>query len=194
MPVSRHPGAAGLGHGERDPEVRHQRLTGLEQDILRLDVAMDHAVAMGELERRRHRAGEGYRLFNAELFFPGELVAQRLPFDVRHDVVEEGVGVGVVKRKDIRMLQVGGDLDLLEEPLRADDRGQLGAQHLERHLAAVLEILGEVDRGHATRAQLPLDAVAIGEGVREAGHQGCHGTRNLQSGGRWATGSNGVTA
>ena len=64
------------------------------------------------------------------------------------------------------MLEVGGGLDLGQEPLGADDRGQLGAQHLDRHLAVVLEVLGEVDRGHAAGAQLPLDAVAVGEVAR----------------------------
>jgi len=44
---------------------------------------------------------------------------------------------------------------------------QLGPQHLERHLAIVLEILGEVDGGHPTRTELALDRVAIGEGDGE---------------------------
>ncbi len=40
---------------------------------------------------------------------------------------------------------------------------QLGLQDLERDLAIVLEVLGEVHRGHAALAQFPLDAVAVGE-------------------------------
>ena len=45
--------------------------------------------------------------------------------------------------------------------------GQLRPQHLHRDLAVVLEVLGEVDRGHAPLAQLPLEAVAVGEGGDE---------------------------
>ncbi len=64
------------------------------------------------------------------------------------------------------MLQVGGDLDLGQESLGAEHRGQLRPQHLDRDLAVVLQVLGEIDRGHAALAQLPLDAVAVGQSSR----------------------------
>ena len=67
----------------------------------------------------------------------------------------------------MRVLQVGGGLDLGEEPLGADDGGELRAQHLDGHLAIVLDIVGEVDGGHAARAEFPLDAVAVGKGGAE---------------------------
>ena len=37
--------------------------------------------------------------------------------------------------------------------------GELGMQHLEGDVAVVLEVVGEVDRGHAAAPELPLDAV-----------------------------------
>src|SRR2546422_2294190 len=37
----------------RDAEVRHHRLAVLEQDVLRLNVAVDHPVAMRVVERDR---------------------------------------------------------------------------------------------------------------------------------------------
>ena len=61
-----------------------------------------------------------------------------------------------------------GGLDLLHEALGAEHGGELGLQDLEGDLAVVLEVLGEVDRRHAALAELALDAVAIGEGGREA--------------------------
>ena len=61
------------------------------------------------------------------------------------------------------MLEVGGGLDLGEEPLGADHGGQLGPQHLDRHLAVVPEVLRQVDGGHAARAELALEAVAVGQ-------------------------------
>ena len=61
------------------------------------------------------------------------------------------------------MLEVGGGLDLGQEPLGSDDGRELRAQDLDGDLAVVLEILGEVDGRHTACAQLPLDAVALGE-------------------------------
>ena len=43
----------------------------------------------------------------------------------------------------------------------AEHRAELGAEHLERDLAVVLEVAGEVDGGHAARAELALDDVPI---------------------------------
>ena len=65
------------------------------------------------------------------------------------------------------MLQARGDADLAQEALGAERRGELGAQHLERDLAVVPEVVGEVDRGHAAAAELALDRVAAGEGRLE---------------------------
>src|SRR5665213_3513643 len=63
------------------------------------------------------------------------------------------------------MLQIGCELDLLQKPLGAEHRGQFSVQHLDRDLAVMLEILGEVYGRHATRAELALDAVAIRHGI-----------------------------
>ncbi len=64
-----------------------------------------------------------------------------------------------MERQNVRVLQVGGDLDLLEEALGPDDRGKLGPQDLHRHLAVVLDIVGEIHRRHAAGAEFPLDLV-----------------------------------
>src|SRR5687768_2092872 len=63
----------------------------------------------------------------------------------------------------MRMLQIGSDVDLRQKPLRTKHRGQLGPQHLERDVAVVLEVAGEVNRGHAAGTQLTLDLVPIGD-------------------------------
>ena len=67
------------------------------------------------------------------------------------------------------MRELGRDLDLAQEPLGAEGDGELGSQHLERHGAAELAVVGEVDRGHPALAQLALDRVAIGERGGQAG-------------------------
>ena len=40
---------------------------------------------------------------------------------------------------------------------------ELGTQDLDRDVAVVPEVLSQVNGGHPARAQLALDAVAIGE-------------------------------
>ena len=47
------------------------------------------------------------------------------------------------------MLEVGGGLDLGEEAFGADDGGEFGAEDLDGDGAVVLEVVGEVDGGHA---------------------------------------------
>ena len=47
-------------------------------------------------------------------------------------------------------------------------RGQLRTEHLDRHLAVVLEVLGEIHGRHTALTQLPLDPVAVGESGRES--------------------------
>ena len=73
------------------------------------------------------------------------------------------------------MVEPGHQLDLPAEPLGGESRFAPGVQHLEGHLPAVLEVLGEVDRGHAALAKLALEGVPAGEGrdetVRKAVHE-----------------------
>ena len=62
----------------------------------------------------------------------------------------------------------GGNTDLAEEALGLVPLGVAASeQHLERHLPAVLQILGQIDRGHASATDLFFDPVA----VRHSGSQ-----------------------
>ncbi len=67
-----------------------------------------------------------------------------------------------------RVLEVGGGLDLLHEPLGPEDRGKLRPQYCDGDLAVVLQLVGQVDVCHATFAQVAFDFVAVGEGGLEA--------------------------
>ena len=64
----------------------------------------------------------------------------------------------------VGVLQVGGGLDLLHEPLAPSTAGSSGAEDLDGDVAGVFEVLGETDRGHAALTDLPLDLVAAGQG------------------------------
>ena len=83
------------------------------------------------------------------------------------------------------MLEIGGELDLGQEPLGADDGGEPRRQDLEGDLAVVPQILGEVHGRHPARADLTFDPVPVGERKLEPvelGHLGlCWGVP-----GRWA--------
>ncbi len=66
------------------------------------------------------------------------------------------------------MIEAGGDLDFREEAFGTERGGELGPQDLDGDVAIVLEVLREIDRGHAARAELPLDAVAVGQSRGDA--------------------------
>ena len=104
---------------------------------------------------------DGERLVDRELPLAVEPLAQRLAPDVGHDIEEEPVGLaGVVQRQDVGVVERGGDPDLAGEAVGAEQRAELGPEHLDRHLAVVPEVVGQVDRRHAAPAELALDGVA----------------------------------
>ena len=74
------------------------------------------------------------------------------------------------------MLQVGGDLDLGQEPFEAEYGTEFGFQDFQRDIAVVLDIAREVDGGHAALAELAFDGVPAREGRGKAvglpGHAG----------------------
>ena len=67
------------------------------------------------------------------------------------------------------MVQVGGRRDLTEETLGPEGKYQRGAEHLDRDLALVLDVVREIDRGHPARTELAVDAVAVCEGALQSG-------------------------
>ena len=72
------------------------------------------------------------------------------------------------------MLQRRGRLDLAEKPLGAEHRGELGMQHLDGDLTPVPEVVREIHGRHAAGAELPLDAIAVGEGGAQARELAIH--------------------
>src|SRR5207247_5589965 len=122
--------AYGLGHAE----VRHQRMTSRQQHVLWLDVAVDDPL--------RVRVGEGIHDFaqnpdgvtNGHCTITAELFPERLALDVGHHVVEEAVCLaGVVEWQDLRMLQIGRDLNLPQVALGSLLSGYDGAKYLDAY-------------------------------------------------------------
>ena len=62
-----------------------------QQNVVRLDIAVHDAMLMRMGERVDHLAENPHRVVYRQLAVPGEPLPQRLPLDVRHDVVEEPV-------------------------------------------------------------------------------------------------------
>ena len=163
---------AGFGHAatgggterEGDSEIGHHGAAVVQQDVFGFDVAMDHTLPVGIVQCVGHGDGDPDRVIDPELGFAVEAAAERLALDVRHHIVEKPAGLAAVEeREDMRVLQRGGGLDLDDEPLGAEDRGELRLEDLERDLPVVLQVAGQVDRGHPTPAELTLDPVPIGQ-------------------------------
>jgi len=159
----------------------------VQQDVLGLDVPVDHPPPVGVVQRVRHLGGDPHGLVDRELGVAVELAPQRLALDVGHDVVQEAGGLaGVEEGEDVGVLELGGGGDLLHEPLGAQDRGEVGFQDLERDLALVPEVLGEIDRGHAALAQLALQPVAVDQRRVQPLREAIHGASPKALGGHGA--------
>ncbi len=182
--IERELGAGGMATVYLAEDLRHHRQVALK--VLKPEVAarlqhpnslplLDSGEAAGfffyvmpyvEGESLRDRlARDLERVVEGELLLAAEPVAQRFALDVGHHVVERARRAArVVKREDVGVGEASRDLDLAQEALGTEDRGEVGVQHLERHGAVVLEVFGEVHRGHPARAELALDGVTVGEG------------------------------
>jgi hypothetical protein len=69
----------------------------------------------------------------------------------------------IEQTEDVRVLKLGGEADLPEEPFAAQDGGEVGAEYLDRDRAVMLEVPGQPDRGHATLPDLAIEQVAVME-------------------------------
>ena len=150
-------------HRLGDSEVGHDRVAAFQQDVLRLDVPVDHPSRMGVTQRIGDFARDLDRIGDRERPLAAELVAQRFPLDQRHDIEQEPAGFArVIEGEDVGMAEFGGGFDFAEESLRAECRRQFGPEHFDRHPAPMFEVFREVHRGHPARTEFALDPVAVG--------------------------------
>src|SRR5207253_11153217 len=98
---------------------------------------------------------------------------------------------GVVQRQDVRVLEMRGEPDFLQEPLCADHRRDFRADHLDRDLAVMFAVACKVHGGHAAPPELPLEGVAIGQGGAQAVQRCDHSATIL--GVRWLARKLGVS-
>jgi len=133
----------------------------IEQDVGRLHVAVDDAVAVGQRERGGHLIQQAAH----PLRRPGRAV-QRRPEVAAAQVAHDQVGTArlapvVVERHDLRVFQPGDGLRLgLEAADEGDVVGVAGGNDLDRHVAADGRLRGAENDAVTAPAQLLVDVVA----------------------------------
>ena len=125
-----------------DTEIRYDRVPLGEQHVVGLDVTMHHAVAMRIRQRVRDLAQHFHRVADGHLALLLDELTQRLPFDEGHHVIDEVVrSAGREQLHDVRVLELGRQLDLALEPLHAHRGRHVRWQHLDHHSAPQLHLL-----------------------------------------------------
>ena len=139
-------------------EVGHLHLAaGGEHDVLRLDVAVDHAL-LGRLgQRGRHLPHDRQGVGQIGRAVPGDVVAQVLALHVLlGDVVQLIDAADLVNLHDVGVDQRGGGLGLQLEPLQIGAiAGQFRLEDLHRHPPLQTLLLGQIDLGHRPASQPP---------------------------------------
>ena len=159
----------------------------MQEDVLRLEIPVDHAASVGIVDRCRDRRREMQCFLDGQLLLPIELRAQRLALDEGHDVIQQSFRLTrVEQRKQVRVLKISRDFDLGEEPLDAKHGSQLGIQDLQRDSPVVFLLIGEIHRGHSTAPDLTVKAIATEEEPVQVGQRVYHdevlvGSTNIRS-------------
>ena len=153
-------------------------MTILEEDVFRLDVAVDYSLLVRVRQRGGDLADDGDGVIDRELMFALQPLAQRFARDERHHVEHEPVSnPSRYDRQNVRMLQMRRDFALALEPRRHHVAGELGRQNLDDDLAVEREIRGEEQSAHAPALQLFVHAIAVGEDLSQMFEQIVHESR-----------------
>ena len=156
-------GEAVLVEGAGDAEVRHLgRALGVDQHVLRLDVAVHDVVRVGAAERARDLDRVGDRLVHRQPAHAADPLLERLALDVlEHDVRTAFVLAGVDHADDVRVRELGDGARLAAEALElVGVRRDLAVHELDRHAPLERLVERQVDRGHAAGADLGIQPVS----------------------------------
>ena len=149
-------------HGARDPEIGDDRVAVLvEEDVVGLDVAVDHPFPVREGERGgdvhaepdEQRLGEGAEHLEAAIEAGWEVV---------HDEEDRGpLAAHGEDTDDVRVAELGGDRGLVPEArLEGLFARELGLEDLDGHRDVELGVVALVDPGEAAGADDGVDAEA----------------------------------
>src|SRR5690606_853341 len=135
-----------------------------DHDVLRLDVAVEHAERVGVAERAADLHGDHRAdLRVLDLVLGDELLEGLAVDELGDDVALVGAGAGEVEDlEDVLVAQLGDRLRLALEPLaRFLVIGQVAVQHLDRDLAAKRGVEPAVHDGHAPLTHLLEELVLV---------------------------------
>ena len=160
--------------GEAEVEDLHIAALG-DEDVGRLDVAMDDPGLVGSVERIGHLDAQLEDLLQHQRL-TRDPILERLPLEILHD--QKGLAVlltDVVDGADMRVVQNRGGPRLALEALQGlPILDQALGKELERHRAAEAGVFRLVHHAHAASAETVRDAI-VGDGFadqeRAAGHQ-----------------------
>ncbi len=138
----------------RQSKVRHlHAAAAVQQDVLRLDVAVDDALVVRELERIANLGHNGQRLARAYAT-AGEQLSQVHPVHEFHDEEIQSIRPAkIMDGDDARVVELGQRLGFAGEPF--GKRGVVsnsGGQNLERHDSVEFFLPGFIHRPHAAAA------------------------------------------
>ena len=147
--------AARPGQGRASQAEVEQLGARLRQhDVARLEIAVDHPLAVGRGQRVGDLRPVLQRLIGSERAL-GQAVGQRPALEVlHHQVVHTAVLADVVQRADVGVVQVGDRPRLALESLpRLGLVGQVARKHLDRHGPVEPRVARPVDLAHTASAQ-----------------------------------------
>ena len=154
MPATR------LGGGRaRDTEVSKHRAIRKQEDIARLDVAMDDTGEVHTLEPVQQVAAEFDRFLGSErsAFEP---LCECGAFDELHYVVVQSfTAEGVMDRRDVGMTDAGENLRFARERIGGERGVDLESEDLNGDGTLERDVVREEDDSHAAAGELALEAI-----------------------------------
>src|SRR6185437_10840277 len=155
----------------RDAEIGDERTPRvlLEQNVVRLHIAMDHAAPVRVGEGPRHLAQETRGGGDVDGTARAHALAERFPFDVRHHEEDEAARLAyAVDGDDVRVRELRRRARLAQEALAISGaRGERRGKELDLDESLELDFAREVHNAHATAAQLAIERVLAGERLLE---------------------------
>ena len=141
------------------------RALGVEQDVLRLDVAVHDLVRVRAAERAGDLDRVGQRLVDRQPAEPADAVLERLALDVLEDDVGPVlVLAGVDHAHDVRVRELRDRPRLAPEALQlVGVGGHLPVQELDGDPAFEVDVEGLIDGRHPAGADLGVEPVAAAE-------------------------------
>ena len=166
---------AEIAHGKRgDAEVDEanawrdvvvDRAGSLEQHVLGLEIAVQHAFAVNVRERVGDLDEDSSNFVGVERLIVREAIGERLPADVGHDHVDHAVRLAErEQRHHRRMAQVRDGARFAEQALAFVVAPRaIAAEHFDRDEAVEVALAREVDRAECTGAKRANDLIAVAE-------------------------------